>query len=205
MTRTATPTRPALADPDVSDEDLAAQPVGYWSGVVNRAVIRYLRDTMASVDLTQPLWWALNRLVAAGGDGVTREALTGGLVPLADDPDEVPRLPERLLHRGWATEDEAGLLRPTGAAAAAHARGRPWWPRRGRGCTRACRTRSTRRRCASCGGSPGTPRRAARADARGAAGVPRPAPGAGVPAAAPRYAGAGPVRRTGGRTGTPGG
>ncbi|MCQ0001715.1 MarR family transcriptional regulator [Streptomyces sudanensis] len=124
MTRTATPTRPALADPDVSDEDLAAQPVGYWSGVVNRAVIRYLRDTMASVDLTQPLWWALNRLVAAGGDGVTREALTGGLVPLADDPDEVPRLPERLLHRGWATEDEAGLLRPTDAAAAAHARGK---------------------------------------------------------------------------------
>lgn len=113
---------PAPADPNAPDGDLAAQPVGYWSGVAPRAVTRRLRDAMASVDITQPLWWTLNRLVAAGRDGATREALTAGLAPLADDPDEVPRVPQRLLHRGWATEDAAGVLRPTDAGLAAHAR-----------------------------------------------------------------------------------
>ncbi|MFV2121921.1 MarR family transcriptional regulator [Streptomyces sp. Act-28] len=115
---------PAAADPNAADEDLAAQPVGYWSGVVNRAVLRYLRDAMATVDLTQPVWWTLNRLVTAGRDGATREALAAGLAPLADDADEIPRVPDRMLHRGWAVEDGAGLLRITDAGLAAHARAR---------------------------------------------------------------------------------
>jgi hypothetical protein len=121
MTSSSPALAPAVADPNAPDENLAAQPIGYWSGVVNKAVLRHLRDAMASVDLTQPLWWTLNRLVAAGRDGVTREALAAGLAPLADDADEIPRVPARFLHRGWATEDEAGVLRVTDAGLAAHA------------------------------------------------------------------------------------
>ncbi|WOI62956.1 MarR family winged helix-turn-helix transcriptional regulator [Streptomyces fradiae] len=113
---------PAPADPAVKDENLAAQPIGYWSGVVHQAVIRHLRDAMADLDLTQPLWWTLNRLAAAGPGGASREELAAGLAPLADDPDEIPRIPARLAHRGWTTEDEAGVLRLTGEGAAAHAR-----------------------------------------------------------------------------------
>ncbi|MEU3630189.1 MarR family transcriptional regulator [Streptomyces fradiae] len=113
---------PAPADPAATDEDLAAQPIGYWSHVVHKAVIRRLRDAMADLDLTQPLWWTLNRLAAAGPGGASREELAAGLVALADDPDEIPRIPARLAYRGWTTEDEEGVLRLTGEGAAAHAR-----------------------------------------------------------------------------------
>ncbi|MFD8554272.1 MarR family transcriptional regulator [Streptomyces fradiae] len=115
---------PAPADPAAPDEDLAAQPIGYWSHVVHKAVIRRLRDAMADLDLTQPLWWTLNRLAAAGPGGASREELAAGLVALADDPDEIPRIPARLAYRGWTTEDEEGVLRLTGEGAAAHARTR---------------------------------------------------------------------------------
>ncbi|MEU4257358.1 MarR family transcriptional regulator [Streptomyces fradiae] len=115
---------PAPADPAATDEDLAAQPIGYWSHVVHKAVIRRLRDAMADLDLTQPLWWTLNRLAAAGPGGASREELAAGLVALADDPDEIPRIPARLAYRGWTTEDEEGVLRLTGEGAAAHARTR---------------------------------------------------------------------------------
>lgn len=119
---TPPPITPAAADPNAADEDLAAQPIGYWSGLVHRAVLRHLRDAMATADLTQPLWWTLNRLVAAGPDGATREALAAGLAPLTDDADEIPRVPDRMLYRGWAVEDGAGVLRVTDAGLAAHAR-----------------------------------------------------------------------------------
>ncbi|CAL9507639.1 MarR family transcriptional regulator [Streptomyces sp. enrichment culture] len=113
---------PAAADPDAPDENLAAQPIGYWSGVVHKAVIRHLRDAMADLDITQPLWWTLNRLAVAGPDGASREALAAGLAPLADDPDEIPRLPARMAYRGWVTEDDRGVLRLTDEGLAAHAR-----------------------------------------------------------------------------------
>ncbi|CAL9502223.1 MarR family transcriptional regulator [Streptomyces sp. enrichment culture] len=119
---TSTTVVPAAADPAATDENLAAQPIGYWSGVVNKAVLRHLRDAMAGLDITQPLWWTLSRLAAAGPDGATREALAAGLAPLADDPDESPRVPARMAHRGWVTEDEEGVLRLTDAGLAAYAR-----------------------------------------------------------------------------------
>lgn len=119
---TSTTVAPAAADPDVTDENLAAQPIGYWSGVVHKAVIRHLRDAMADLDMTQPLWWTLNRLAVAGPAGASREDLAAGLVPLADDPDEIPRVPARMAYRGWVTEDPEGILRLTDEGLAAHAR-----------------------------------------------------------------------------------
>lgn len=52
MTRlTDAPTDQAPADPGATDEMLATQPIGYWSGLAHAAVTRHLRDAMARIDL----------------------------------------------------------------------------------------------------------------------------------------------------------
>ncbi len=48
------------ADPAAPDDALATQPIGYWSGLAHRAVIRRIRDEMARIDVTQPQWWTVN-------------------------------------------------------------------------------------------------------------------------------------------------
>ncbi|MFJ3163022.1 MarR family transcriptional regulator [Streptomyces kanasensis] len=119
---TTTPTVPAVADPHASDAELAAQPVGYWSGAAHRAVITHLRDSMARLDVTQPQWWSLNRVLVAGDEGVPRAAVAVQLAEVADGPREVPRALDQLLHRGWIAADAAGALRMTDAGREAHAR-----------------------------------------------------------------------------------
>ena len=99
---------PATANPSVEEDALAAQPVGYWSGAVHRAVVNRLRDLMAGIDVTQPQWWVLTRVDA--GDGLTREGVTAQLADVAETPDEVPRAIDQLLHRGWVEADDALVL-----------------------------------------------------------------------------------------------
>jgi DNA-binding MarR family transcriptional regulator len=117
MTTGATP---ATADPFVTEEALAAQPIGYWSGAVHKAVVKRLRDTMATIDVTQPQWWILTRVDA--GDGLTRESITVQLESVADGPNDVARAIDQLLHRGWIAADEAHRLHLTDAGRAAQGR-----------------------------------------------------------------------------------
>jgi DNA-binding MarR family transcriptional regulator len=104
---------PATADPSAADDDLAAQPIGYWSGAVHQAVVGRLRDAMAAIDVTQPQWWILTRVDA--GDGLTRADVAAQLAQVADTPADVPRAVGQLLHRGWIGADAAGRLHLTGA------------------------------------------------------------------------------------------
>jgi DNA-binding MarR family transcriptional regulator len=111
---------PATADPFAADGALAAQPIGYWSGAVHKAVVNRLRDAMAGIDVTQPQWWTLTRVDA--GDGLTREAVAAQLADVAESPFEVPRAVDQLLHRGWLEMDEARRLHLTEAGRAAQGR-----------------------------------------------------------------------------------
>ena len=111
---------PTTADPSVAEDALAAQPIGYWSGAVQRAVVKQLRDAMAGIDVTQPQWWTLTRVDA--GDGLTRQDVAMQLAGVADSPDEVPRAIDQLLHRGWIDSNETGQLRLTDAGRAAQGR-----------------------------------------------------------------------------------
>jgi hypothetical protein len=77
---------------------------------------------MARLDVTQPQWWSLNRVLAAGEDGVARAEVAVLLAEVADGPREVPRALDQLLHRGWLAADPAGALRVTDAGREAHAR-----------------------------------------------------------------------------------
>ncbi|MBZ4317970.1 MarR family winged helix-turn-helix transcriptional regulator [Streptomyces huiliensis] len=113
------------ADPATPDDfaALAAQPIGYWSGVAHDAVIRHIRNGMAGVDLAQPQWWILNQVAGAGPSGRSRAELVerlGGTIGV--QPDEIGRAADSLLARGWLTADEQGALRLTDAGRAAKAR-----------------------------------------------------------------------------------
>lgn len=111
---------PATANPSVAEDALAAQPVGYWSGAVHKAVVNRLRDVMAGIDVTQPQWWVLTRVDI--GDGLTREGIAAQLTDVAETPYEVPRAVDQLLHRGWVEADDARRLRLTDAGRAAQGR-----------------------------------------------------------------------------------
>ncbi|MFD9614204.1 MarR family winged helix-turn-helix transcriptional regulator [Streptomyces sp. NPDC059083] len=116
--RTGTRTDQAPADPAASDEQLATQPVGYWTGLAHATVTRHLRDALARVDVTQPQYWVLNR-VNGGPVPPTREEAVAQLTPLADGPHDIARVVDQLLHRAWLRLDEADRLRLTDAGEAA--------------------------------------------------------------------------------------
>ncbi|MFH9223418.1 MarR family winged helix-turn-helix transcriptional regulator [Streptomyces lydicus] len=110
----------APADPAATDDMLATQPVGYWSGLAHDAVTRHLRDAMARIDVTQPQYWVLNHVNGAAA-APSREEVAGQLTPLADGQHEIARVVDQLLHRGWLGTDAEQRLHLTDAGEAARA------------------------------------------------------------------------------------
>ncbi|MFF1924687.1 MarR family winged helix-turn-helix transcriptional regulator [Streptomyces sp. NPDC058221] len=118
---TGTTTDQAPADPAATDDMLATQPIGYWSGLAHASVTRHLRDAMARIDVTQPQYWVLNRV--HGGTGApTREEVIGQLTPLADGQHEIARVVDQLIHRGWLRTDAGQRLHLSEAGEAARVR-----------------------------------------------------------------------------------
>ncbi|MDF6021857.1 MarR family transcriptional regulator [Streptomyces sp. JH34] len=111
----------APADPAATDDALATQPVGYWSGLAHTAVTRHLRDAMARIDVTQPEYWVLNR-VHGGTAAPTREEVVAQLTPLADGPQDISRVVDQLLHRGWLRSGNGQTLHLTAEGEAARVR-----------------------------------------------------------------------------------
>lgn len=111
----------APADPAATDDMLANQPVGYWTGLAHDAVTRHLRDAMARVDVTQPQYWVLNR-VNGGPEAPGRDEVVAQLTHLADGPYEIPRVIDQLLHRRWLRTDADRRLHLTDDGEAARVR-----------------------------------------------------------------------------------
>ncbi|MFJ8042666.1 MarR family transcriptional regulator [Kitasatospora sp. NPDC096147] len=111
----------APADPAVTDEALASQPVGYWAGLAHEVVTAHLRDAMARIDVTQPQYWVLNR-VHGGSVAPGRAEVVEQLAPLAAGPEEIGRTVDQLLHRGWLRADREQRLHLTGDGEAARLR-----------------------------------------------------------------------------------
>ncbi|MEE1797630.1 MULTISPECIES: MarR family winged helix-turn-helix transcriptional regulator [unclassified Streptomyces] len=118
---TDTTTDQAPADPAATDDMLATQPIGYWSGLAHAAVTGHLRDAMARIDVTQPQYWVLNR-VNAGPAAPSREEAVIQLTPLADGPHEIARVIDQLVHRGWLRIDAGQRLQLTESGEAARVR-----------------------------------------------------------------------------------
>ncbi|MEU1802383.1 MarR family winged helix-turn-helix transcriptional regulator [Streptomyces sp. NPDC019937] len=111
----------APADPAATDDVLANQPVGYWTGLAHTTVTRHLRDAMARIDVTQPQYWVLN-CVHSWPAPPSRAEVTARLTPLADGPHEIARVIDQLLHRDWLRADAGQCLHLTGAGEAARVR-----------------------------------------------------------------------------------
>ncbi|GAA3608939.1 hypothetical protein GCM10022223_26220 [Kineosporia mesophila] len=105
------------------DDQVAAQPIGYWSGAAYRAVVGRLRAELASEQLTQPHWWTLNHVAGSPGTW-TRAELADKLQPYDDLGVELEDVFDDLIERGWLLEEPGFVLTATGEEGLARARER---------------------------------------------------------------------------------
>jgi hypothetical protein len=105
-----------------SREELAAQPIGAWSGEAYRRVVGAIRAELAVEDLTQPHWWTLNHVAGSPGTW-NRASLIERLAPYEDLGIDFDEVFDDLVARGWVTED-AGAMTLTEAGEAGRVRAR---------------------------------------------------------------------------------
>ncbi len=104
-------------------EQVAAQPIGYWSRVAYQATVGRLRAELAIQQLTQPHWWTLNHV--AGDPGTwTRVALADRLQPFDDLGIEFEDVFDDLIERGWLAENDTFSLTELGTQELGKARER---------------------------------------------------------------------------------
>ena len=103
-----------------SQEELAAQPIGAWTGETRRLVVGAIREQLAVEDLTQPHWWTLNHAARNPGRW-TRAALIERLAKYDDLGIDFDGVFDDLVARGWLTED-AGAMALTEAGEAGRLR-----------------------------------------------------------------------------------
>jgi hypothetical protein len=108
---------------EYSHEELAAQPIGAWTGLAYRQVVGAIRAQLAVENLTQPHWWTLNHASGAPGKW-TRATLTTRLTPYDDQATDFDEVYDDLTTRGWLTEDATGAMTLTEEGEAALLRAR---------------------------------------------------------------------------------
>ncbi|MFB6484177.1 MarR family transcriptional regulator [Streptomyces virginiae] len=91
-----------------SQQQLAAQPIGYWTREAAHLIIGGLRTALAEEHLTQPHWWTLNHIAGTPGHW-TREALIAKLAPYDDQDTDFEAVHDDLTTRGWITETDHRL------------------------------------------------------------------------------------------------
>ncbi|MFE6668696.1 MarR family transcriptional regulator [Streptomyces sp. NPDC057697] len=88
---------------EYSQDRLAAQPIGYWSGAANEIIVGSIRGALAEEGLTQPHWWILNH-VAGAPEQWTRAPLTAKLSPFDRQDTDFEAVYDDLASRGWIAE-----------------------------------------------------------------------------------------------------
>ncbi|MFC5144823.1 MarR family winged helix-turn-helix transcriptional regulator [Streptomyces aureoversilis] len=103
------------------DEELANQPVGYWTWAANKTLTAYVRGRLAAIGITQPQWWVLHQVLHSE-NGVTRaeviRAQQANLDVGAGLAPDIDLLVERML----LVLDADGRLRITDEGRAMHQR-----------------------------------------------------------------------------------
>ncbi|GAA3896997.1 hypothetical protein GCM10022244_04020 [Streptomyces gulbargensis] len=98
---------------EYAQDEVAAQPIGAWTGMACRLVVGALREQLAVENLTQPHWWTLNHVAGAPGKW-TRAALIERLAKWDDLGTDFHGVFDDLADRGWLVE-ESGLMTLTEA------------------------------------------------------------------------------------------
>ena len=103
--------------------DLAAQPVGYWTGVAYEAIIRFIRDQQKALGYTQPQFWLLRNLSPADlspdGHAMTVAELEAAMSTYLRREDDLAAEAGVLVGRGWLAREAGDRLRITEAGEAA--------------------------------------------------------------------------------------
>ncbi|GAA4056782.1 MarR family transcriptional regulator [Streptomyces shaanxiensis] len=107
---------------EYAQEELAAQPIGAWSGEAYRLVVGAIRAQLAVEDLTQPHWWTLNHVAGDPGRW-TRATLIERLTKYDDLGIDFNGVFDDLVARGWLTEN-AGAMTLTEAGESGRVRAR---------------------------------------------------------------------------------
>ncbi|MFB9902950.1 MarR family winged helix-turn-helix transcriptional regulator [Allokutzneria oryzae] len=92
-----------------NDEELARQPIGYWSWAAHKAAVGHIRAALAEHDLTQPRWWVLAQ-VAGSRAGRTRAEVTAVLEGYLDVGAALQPEIDTVLDRGWIALGDDGRL-----------------------------------------------------------------------------------------------
>lgn len=104
----------AEAEPEPTDEELVAQPITYWTGIANAALVSFSRGELVRLGLTQPQYWVLRYLSAndlsADGAGRTVGELTEAMREFLRPEDDLAEASAGLVAQGWLTEDADGRL-----------------------------------------------------------------------------------------------
>ncbi|MGW1958056.1 MarR family transcriptional regulator [Streptomyces sp. NPDC001920] len=109
---------------EYTQEEVAAQPIGAWSGEAYRLVVGALREQLAVEGLTQPHWWTLNHVAGEPGRW-TRATLIERLSRWEDLGIDFNGVFDDLVARGWLVEDAGGMtLTEAGEAGRVRARER---------------------------------------------------------------------------------
>jgi hypothetical protein len=114
---------------DYTRQELASQPIGYWSGEAYRTIVGRIRADLAMEGLTQPHWWVLNHVAASPGIW-TPATLTERLRSFDDQGTDFAQVFTDLSARGWLKQDgetltltadgESGRLRAAARGAEAN-------------------------------------------------------------------------------------
>jgi hypothetical protein len=101
-----------MATQHVSDAELAAQPVGYWTGLAYESIIAFIRARQAELGLTQPQFWLLRNLskndLSSDGEGMTIPELEQAMKSYLRREDDLEAEARALLERGCLTRDDEG-------------------------------------------------------------------------------------------------
>ncbi|WP_031002185.1 hypothetical protein [Streptomyces sp. NRRL F-5727] len=98
---------------EYAEKEVAAQPIGAWSGLAYRLVVGAIREQLAVEGLTQPHWWTLNHVAGEPGRW-SRAALIERLARWDDLGIDFDGVFDDLVGRGWLSED-AGRMTLTEA------------------------------------------------------------------------------------------
>lgn len=92
-----------------TEAELAAQPMGYWTGAAYRTIVGGIRAALAEEHLNQPHWWILNHVAGTPGEW-DRERLTTRLTPYDDQDTDFAAVLDDLERRAWLVRAAGGSL-----------------------------------------------------------------------------------------------
>ncbi|MCX4828736.1 hypothetical protein OG746_08360 [Streptomyces sp. NBC_01016] len=99
---------------EFTDAELLTQPMGYWAGAAQQAIVGHMNDSLGQLGIRQPHAWSLFRVGESEG-GFTRDEAAKQVAETRPyvDVSVIDGAIGDLVEWGWLTEDQQGLLTRT--------------------------------------------------------------------------------------------